>query len=374
MNKRWLVIIFTLSYALLCLLEVHRQRQLNPYFKAEKSIKLNNFSKIKKDYTNSEQELLELWESMLTGRVAPVSQWMKERYKNLGLTHLFTPSGFHLSAVLYPFMKFIKSIKIQLSILVVLGGLLLLVPGQGALKRMILVKSHQKVMGLKIGFIFALIMDTLFGTFQSGALSFTYSFLFLGIIYSGLEGAGLIFWFFIAQMTLAYFQGTQVSPLLIIFSPILNFAFGLSMPILFLLAIPLWSWQAEIGLFILKSLQMMVDFSARVIDLFPIWEIHLVTLALIVCFVMKKKRAFLIILFLFTSTLNWDLQKKPGPGRYDFHPIGEKIKTVNSEERDLIYFSDGKCDRRLVRGFWYERCSPKKRSTRSKKIMKLSSL
>lgn len=375
MERRWLIHVFCISLTLLAILECQRVRTLTPYFKAERSIKLKNFSEAKKELSLKDQELLELWESMLTGRVAPVSKWMKERYKLLGLNHLFTPSGFHLSAVLYPLMKFIKSLKIQLSLLILLGSLLLFLPGQGALKRMILIKSHQKILGTKIGFILALFMDVLFGTFQNGALSFTYSFLFLGIIYSGLEGAGLVFWFFIAQMTLAYFQGNQISPFLLVCSPILNFAFGLSMPILFLLAIPLWGWQLQIGLFLLKILQLMVDVSARVIEFFPVWEIHFISLFLIFCFVMKKRKTFVLVLFIFSSTLNWDQQKAPGSGRYEFSPKGQMAKIVSNSEKDLIYFSDGKCARKLVRGFWYERCSPRRRSIHKKKqIMKLSYL
>lgn len=374
MNKAWLITILTVSILFLTSLESLRQRSLSPVFKAERSIKLKAFTEAKKGLPIKDQELLELWESMLTGRVAPVSKWMKERYKLLGLNHLFTPSGFHLSAVLYPLMKFIKNLKIQLTLLIILGLLLFMVPGQGALKRMILIKSHQKILGLHVGFIAALVLDSLFGTFQTSALSFTYSFLFLGIIYSGARGVGLIFWFFIAQMILAYFQGNQISPLLLIFSPILNFFFGLSMPVLFLLAIPLWSWQAEIGLMIIRSLQALVDISASFIEHSPVWEIHFMTLVLIVLFVTQKWRMCGTILLIFSSSLNWDQQKIPGFGQYEFKPQGILVKTVSREDKDLVYFVDGKCERKLVRGIWYEKCSPKRGSTRRKKIMKLSSL
>jgi hypothetical protein len=226
---------------------------LQSFYKGEKTIRLERFSKVKNQYDIKDQELLELWESMLTGRVAPVSKWMKDRYKNLGLSHLFTPSGFHLSAILSPLFKIFQNTKFHFITLCLITFGLFFIPGQGALKRMSLIKLNQKIYGSKLGFVIALVLDTLFGTFQSGALSFTYSFLFLGIIYSGLEGIGLIFWFFLAQIILAYFQGTDISPLLLVLSPVLNLGFGVAMPLLFILAIykkdqeKLWSqYQKDI--------------------------------------------------------------------------------------------------------------------------------
>src|SRR5690606_13223199 len=119
--------------------------------------------------TKKDQDLLKLWESILTGRSAPLAKWMKERYQTLGLNHLFTPSGFHISAVLFPFMKLIKGHYYQLLMLLLLAGGVLFLPGMSALKRMLLIKINQKILGQHLGFAGALFLDVLFGSFQEGA-------------------------------------------------------------------------------------------------------------------------------------------------------------------------------------------------------------
>jgi hypothetical protein len=342
MNRMWLITVLISSFCFLALLESKRLSTLQPYFKAERTIKLKRFEVMKRTLPEKDQELLELWESMLTGRVAPVSAWMKNRYRMLGLSHLFTP--------------------------------LLFIPGQGPLKRMVFIKGHQKVLGLHIGFIVAIILDSLFGTFQGSPLSFTYSCLFLGIIYSGAEGVGLIFWFFIAQILLAHFQGVQISPLLLIFSPILNFGFGLAMPVLFILAFPLWNWQLHMGLYILRFLQFLVDFFAGIILHFPTWEINIAMLILVFFFLTQRWRLLMCMTLLFCNSLNLDFEKTPGFSKYEFAPQGNTERIVLKDKYDLIYFRDGKCKRKLIRGFWWEKCSPNRRSTRKKILTKLSSL
>lgn len=367
MNRTWLLMILIISFILLALLKAREVSSLQTYFRSAPVIKLQRFQTIKKQLPTHDQELLELWESMLTGRSAPLSKWMKERYQILGLNHLFTPSGFHLSAVLLPFMKFIKSTFAQLLLLISIGIGLIFVPGMVALKRMVLIKSQQKILGLHIGFIMAIICDVVFGSFNSSPLSFSYSFLFLGIIYSGVRGVGLVFWFFTGQMILAFFQGNMISPLLLIFSPIINFCFALTMPLLFVFAFPLWSWQLHSGLFILKLLQSLVDLSAQIIQLTPSWEIHSGVMILLICFLFRYWKVCLWLLCLQCSSLNLDLQRTPRFSRYEFKPQGNIIRIVSKEEKDLIYFSDGKCARKLVRGFWWENCSPKRRSNRNKR-------
>ncbi|WP_408098592.1 hypothetical protein ACJVC5_06690 [Peredibacter sp. HCB2-198] len=370
MNKSWLLAILAISLFLLSVQKSHELRAISPYFKAERTIKLQHFQEARKHISKEDLELLKLWESIITGRSAPLSQWMKERYKMLGLNHLFTPSGFHISAVLFPFMKILKNNLHQLALLLFLGFGIMFLPGLSALKRMILIKSHQKVLGLHLGFIVALILDVFFGSFQNGVLSFTYSFLFIGIIYSGLEGLGLIIWFFIAQIILAYFQGSDISPLLIFFSPIVNLAFGIAMPILFLFSFPLWGWQLHTGIFLLKILQYPIDLFMTLSQFVPRLEIHSGAIFLIGLILFRRWKLSLGLLCLFSFSLNLDRQRSPGLPK-EFVPNGKTIKTVYLEKEIKIYKSDGICRMKLVRGFWWENCSPRRESSR-KKLKKLS--
>ena len=290
MNKLWLLCIFIISFSLMAILRSRELSSLASYYKSERVLKIHHFSKVKAGLRGSDIDLFELWESILTGRSAPLAKWIKDRYKILTLNHLFTPSGFHLSAVLLPFMKFFKVPSYQIIILILMGTGLSFISGMGALKRMILIKTNQKLFGIKTGFVFALILDMLFGTFQNSTLSFTYSFLFLGLIYSGQRGISLIFLLFGAQMMIAFFQDVHLSPLLIILSPLLNFCFGLAMPLLFLLAIPMWEWQVRIAIYILRILQTLVDVSAQIVVKFPLIEVTMVTLILFICLKLPERK------------------------------------------------------------------------------------
>lgn len=370
MNKKWLICVLILSFFLLSVQKTHELSSLGSFFRADKSIVLEHFQKARHKVAKEDLELLKLWESILTGRSAPLSKWIKERYKQLGLNHLFTPSGFHISAVLFPFMKLLKKNLHQFILLLFLGFSLCFLPGLSALKRMVLIKGHQKALGLHSGFIIALLIDVLFGSFQKGVLSFTYSFLFIGIIYSGLQGLGLIIWFFIAQMFLAYFQGQDISPLLILFSPVVNIAFGIAMPVLFLFSFPLWEWQLSIGISILKLLQFPIDLFVTLSQFVPRWEIHIGTILLIGLVLLKRWKSAVLILCLLSSSLNLDRQRNPSLPK-EFISRGQTVKTIYLEEEIKIYKSDGICRMKLVRGFWWENCSPRRKSSR-KKLKKLS--
>lgn len=305
---------------------------------------------------------LKLWESIITGRAAPLSKLMKEQYKNLGLSHIFTPSGFHLSAVLFPFMKVLKRPKHQLILLLFIAMLLMLLPGMQALKRMVLIKSHQKLLGLKLGFICALILDIFFGSFQIHTLSFTYSLLFLSMIYSGARGLQLIFWFFIGQLILAYFQGLEISLLILIFSPLINLAFSVVLPFLFFLTFPLWDWQLWLGIRLLTVLHQAVSFFSALTLKVPFIEVHVVTLILMFL-ILKKKRQWLITgIIFFCQSLNPDYARSPGLPSKEFAPQGEIQRRIYRTEDVRIVFSDGSCKMKLIRGFWWESCSPRRKS------------
>lgn len=372
MKLTWKVIIISLSFALMWVIKSDELKQFNPYFKAQRTFKLARFEAAKKLVKPHEVELLELWESMLTGRSAPVSRWIKDQYKSLGLNHLFTPSGFHLSAVMLPFMKLIKNKAYHLGILLLIAGGIFCMTGQGALKRMALIKVNQQMLGQKTGFILALLMDVLFGSFMDSPLSFVYSFLFLGIIYSG--SGWLFLWFFFAQSLIAYFSGDLISPLIMLFSPLLNMAFAVAMPFLFLLAFPLWPWQLTVGLKILAGLQKLVELSASLSVHVPFWEINIGVLLCFVLLYLREKRMLTLALLILTTSLNLDQKKNPSFGPYDYVPQGRVLKIVASEMGEVVYWSDGKCKRELVRGVWWEKCSPRRRSTRKFRLKKLSSV
>lgn len=356
MNRNWLITILGLSFGLLAILKTHEVNTLIPFLHHEGYVKLENFSKARGQVNPEQQELLDLWESILTGKSGPLSKLTRKTYQDLGLKHVFTPSGFHLTAVLSPFLKLSSSAQFHLGLLSVLGLLLYFVPGMGAMKRMILIKGSQRLTDTRSGLLIALFLDTLFGTFQSSPVSFSYSLLFLGIIYSGVRGPGLVFWFFVGQLIISHFQMVLISPLLLLWSPVLNFMFTLAMPILFVLALPLWNWQLNVGILVLELIQQTIRIASNSLIYFPMWEIHLGTIGLVYFFVFRKKILFWLLALLLSNSLNLDLEKNPSSASKEYRPLGSVVKIKNQ----VAYFTDGKCRFRLIRGYLWESCQPKK--------------
>ncbi len=370
MNRPWIITILIVSLGLLLVLKTHERRTLLPYFKAEKSLKLSHFQNARRLVLPRELALLELWESMLTGRVAPLDRWLRQEYRTLALAHVFTPSGFHLSALLWPVMYFLKRRRHKVGILSLIGLGLCFLPGQSALKRMTFVKTAQQFIGIKSGFLLAFLVDLFWGSFSDSPLGFTYSFLFLGIIYSGLKGASMIIWFFIAQIIIAFVQGSLISPLLLIISPVINFALTIILPFLFVLAWPLWKWQLATGLWLLNLVQDLVSFCYGIVMNFPLLEINIIFLVLVSMVIFRRGKEAILMTLLLTTDLNSEHTKLKLSGSYEWQPQGRIVKIVG----DKIYRTDGICKRELIRGMWWENCSPRRRSRRNKRLKKLSYL
>lgn len=369
MNKTWVISIFLLSTFLLLTLKSLEKRTLIPYFKAERTLKLQHFESARARVDPKDLHLLELWESMLTGRVAPLDRWLRNEFKTLSLAHVFTPSGFHLSAVLWPVLLVLKKKSYRLAVLGMIGFLLSFLPGLSALKRMTLMKFNQQILGSRTGFVCAFAIDLLIGSFSGSPLGFTYSFLFLGVIYSGARGLTLFIWFFLAQMLISFVQGSMISPLLLLISPLINTVLAFILPPLFVFAWPLTDWQLSAGIFLIRIAQVLVSHCYQLVMNFPLLEMNIALLFLFIFLIQRKGRLTLLLAMLVTADLNSDKGKIPMAATYEWQASGRIIRMTDSK----IYKMDGICERRLVRGIWYETCSPRRRS-RKKGLKKLSYL
>jgi hypothetical protein len=110
-----------------------------------------------------------------------------------------------------------------------------------------------------------------------------------------------------AQMMIAYFQGTFISVLLIILNPLLSLIFGLIMPVLLILSWPLCDWQLSSGLLLLRSIQNLIDISAQIVGLFPQFEIHSGILIILILLSRKKWKSLGLAILFMTGSLNLEL-------------------------------------------------------------------
>jgi len=362
--------IFSLFILFMSFMTWDKQQRLDQYFAVQKVFKLASFEAYKKKLNLEEKERLELWESFLTGRSGPVSKWIKEDYKQLGLNHVFSPSGFHLSAFILPLTILIPSRKFLLSILFFLALIFLFIPGQWAIKRVLHLKIGQQFLGMNGGFFIAICIDIFSGALFHSPLSFAFSYLFLSLIMS--KNIFLNAHFYFSQMLIFYFSSDLISPLLIFLSPLLNILLTIAFPFLVILSFPNADWSFESGLTIMKILQSCVEFATKITTSFPLWEINLGFLLITYFIYRSNRRMIFICLFLMSHNLDMPKKSQLRLGSYDYTPRDNPIKMVQKNDYMIVYYKEGKCMRDLRYGVWWEKCSPKKRSTRKNKIKKLS--
>ena len=342
------------------------------FYKSPKSITASQFKRALKEVSAADKDHLALWHSMLTGNTRPLSKPYKEKYQNLGLSHVFTPSGFHLSALMTP-LRFILPKRWTPYVFVLIAVLVFQLPGQDPLKRMSLVKVSQAFIGTKSSFYLAMLACVFIGHLETSPLSFIFSFFFLGIIFSELKGFSLIIWFFIGQFLITFLFGGEISFLNIFLSPLANLGLTLITPFLFFLSFPLGELQLKTGIMLVKLYDGGLEYLYLLTKNFPQVEVHLFTVILLCLLLWRKFKFFVWGLVLFSTSLNLEKATPHRTARYYFVPTGVVIKTVEKAQERITYFSDGICRERLRMGIFEKRCSPK-RAPRTKKIKKLSYL
>ncbi len=197
-------------------------------------------TKILKKIPDNQKKYFNLMAAFTVGDEKKSISRLKSSYKSLGLVHLFTPSGFHLQAILiclsYLGLKKHRR-KFLLSLL-----LIFFIPGFSALKRIVILKIcesyyiHLKKWIPKKFYLFLLVFLLFFlcGDYYRNPLSYSLSFLFLGTIYALNENPKLYYVhyflaFFMAQLLVQLFLPQEVT--LAHFS--IGFILGLIFNILF---------------------------------------------------------------------------------------------------------------------------------------------
>lgn len=370
MIHRELTLYFFIMLLSMVLFSCERQGELRRFYRPEKTLSLNQFKAALKTVSKDKKDHLALWHAMLTGNTRSLSKSYKEKYKHLGLSHIFTPSGFHLSALLSP-LRLILPFRFIPYVLTLVCLLTFQLPGQDALKRMSIVKVSQNYLGKRMGFGLSMFVTLTMGQLNSSPLSFIFSFFFLGVIFSGLKGLALIIWFFLGQTLITFLSGGHVSILNLLFSPIANLLLTLITPFLFLLSFPLGELQLQTGLKIIEVFDIVISSFYRIIIRMPQFEVHAFSIVLMTLILWRKSKSIIIGLLLFSSSLNLEKETNFKTHRYYFLPQGEILKVIEKKGERLTYYGDGKCMERLRMGFWEKKCSPK-RAPIKRKIKKLS--
>ena len=171
----------------------------------------------------------------------PRSKKLKQAIKNLNIYHLFTPSGLHLSSLLWFLALFsLRGIGLCLLFPVVIG-----VDGFFAFKRVYFIKAICEILRRKSlypgGYYVFLFVFLIEFVFRAGInpLSFSYSFLFLGTIYSFRRSSPLVLLtgLYFSQALVASFNENTVHLMAFPLNSVLTFLITMSYPLIILNAI-----------------------------------------------------------------------------------------------------------------------------------------
>ncbi len=260
--------------------------------------------------------------------------------KKFNLIHLMTPSGLHLTVVLFLFFLLIKKRKHRLIILFVAYGVLSYYQIFLPIKRIITLRLfslllHKHLSPLKIffgGFIF----DLLLGSYHDSPVSFYFSMLFLGIIYDYQEKPIYPLWinFFIAQCLIHCFFDTPFFAASILINSALLFYF----PFFFLLSLFVYLLPCTI---LIKTHSFFFQYFVSFLHFFDqvIWDQYslnisfiTITLLVIITYFPYQRKIFFILLFLNANYLNivdkdlWTTQKER-----DLFPHSQKNKGIDKK-------------------------------------------
>jgi|GEM_PF-6879768 len=289
--------------ALLLLLPLYTQKSLSL------SLPFTYSPPLKWTFSDNRQPI---WRGMLTGKMAGVKKEDKEKFKLLGLNHLFSPSGFHLSVILTPIFLIIKNRGIKTILLALILCFILQLPGQSALKRMAWIKFFQVIIPGEMTAYTILFFDYLYGSFNESPLGYSYSLLFLLIIYQRRTLIWKIISFSLAQILIFYLNQTTFYPLMLILSPIINLFYGILLPFLFFLSIPLTNWQFKLGSILMEINEQVLSYFINLLRMTPAIELNLFFISILFLLIRFPTKTLLLLMLLNCESLNLENDFKRG--------------------------------------------------------------
>lgn len=319
MNGRLFLVYFTG----ILLLASSYGKTTRPPSRANKSLPftLNRYEEIRSEFNS--KKAAALLNAFVSGNKKRIPKKTKTTFEELGILHLFTPSGVHLSSILFLFLSLLSRVKHRLFFYIPLLALAYLCTPFHSIKRILLLKSvkaWKPSTHIFNCFLISFIWDFFLGTYKLSPLSFSYSFLFLGIIVSYIDKPKL-------TLPLAIFGGQIIAnlftgvPLFIsgfFWNSVLTFVFGLLYPFFFIF---FWFPSIPFSEEVLKVFIWATNFSHTMATLTG--RIYPTLNLVILCFYLTGggRRTFLIsLLLLFSSTPLMNIKSKPRGAPHDQIP------------------------------------------------------
>ncbi|MBG08800.1 MAG: hypothetical protein CME68_08580 [Halobacteriovoraceae bacterium] len=301
----------------------------------------------------------------VTGNKKSLPTKLKKSHKTLSITHLFTPSGLHFSSLYFFFIPLFSYLKKRsppsyLFAHTTLCATPFLLTGFNSIKRICIfhtlkvVKSFLDKEKLKqidnfYLILFTFLIDAIRGSFFESPLSFCYSFIFLGLLfcYDDFNPQRIFFYFFGAQVILAFFSLDLFSIFGLFFGFLLTYLFSFLFPFwLPIFFIPM-KIQSILGITFLieKSISLFVKSILFLNDIVFEFNFFFSSLPLILSVLLcSYKLQTKIKLYLFTTLillhsnplLNFPISTFQKP----LYPVN--YKNLKKNKIDSVYFNRGR--------------------------------
>ena len=300
-----------------------------------------------------------LWTAMVTGDDRGLPREVKKTYYQLGLGHLFTPSGVHLSAL----APLLRRLPRSIYALIALGALF--TPGLLALSRVAWLKSCGKAAHGFAAFSAIMILEGLLISWAHAPVSWVCSWLFLGVTFHGPERMRLA-WYLLGQMLLCWTFHQPLSWLALPAALLLGLPLGLLFPAFLLLSlVPWWAphhWLLSLTEFWHTGAMWVASFHQWMPPLWP-HAGHLLFVATLLALPGHRKTWSLLLLLLLSEPLGTHRKPSTPTARLHHTPSAHARVVAKSKRADTvtIRWSDGVvCRAKMELGDWRENCRARK--------------
>jgi hypothetical protein len=280
-----------------------------------------------------------MWNALVTGERKILREQENELYLRLGITHIFTPSGMHLTTLTL-FMSKGRVFKILSALLASLLGAISLFPAMG------------RVLWLKIipcsfaPFCIIMLLEGILFSWQHHNLSWICSWLFLGFCYFS-PSSHRALWFSLGQMLLCHIFFQQWSLLGILMNVLMVTLLQIIFPVVLTLSLlPKLPQEQVISLLDhLYQFLVLIDSIHRYLSSFiP----HLGHLLLLLLWILLVGRARLLVLPVLLLTLS--------------APLNQQKRSAYSQGKwEGVASEKVKCRFKWRNQRWEEGCRPQKR-------------
>ncbi len=331
---------------MLLIIDVDRKQTLKQFFTKKNHNTVSSYLRknLKDDY--HQKEHFELLMAYLLGDKTKLDKNILNKHKKLNIYHLFTPSGIHLSSLLfsiYLFFKIMKKKRYYRYIETFISFLIFFLNGFNSLKRIAVFRimtnffNFSKIkLSLYTRLHIVFLIDVTVGTFSESSLSTIFSYLFWGTIVALAKSPRLhlMLGLFGANLILSVFEFSSVSIISPLASFFLTFIFTLIFPVI-LISMPFPTISGPIISNFLKLIDVFYNIANLTYISGPIFL--LIIISVTPFFLTKnnliKYLCIPFIIFSISSPLNTTINKTPGLSKTKYSK-----SYINNDKLNLIGF------------------------------------